>query len=82
MVMFGRDFFTNVPLPEVECQLLADFSNEGDVWPLFRQECTIEELVEELRHTHAIGYMMDDGVWHRCSIIEDGFAVWEEIGII
>lgn len=82
MVMFGRDFFTNIPLSEVEHQLLSDFNNEADVWPLFRQECTIDELVEELRCACAIGYMMDDGVWYRCSVIEDGFALWEEIEIL
>lgn len=82
MVMFGRGFFVDIPLSEVERRLLDDFSNEGDVWPLFQQECTIDDLVEELRHIHTIGYMMDDGVWYRCSIIENGFVVWEEIGIL
>lgn len=79
MVMFGRGFFADIPLSEAERRMLADFSNEADVWPLFQQECTIDELIEELRRTRAIGYMMDDSVWYRCTIIENGFVLWEEM---
>lgn len=63
---------------EVEVLLLSCYE-EKDVWRRCVIESTIEKMVEELRRLRIPGYMMDDGQWYRCTIIENGYVLWEEL---
>lgn len=78
MVKYVYNTAEGLSQEDVEMLLLL-FYEEKDVWRRCVAECTIEEMVEQLRRFRIPGYMMDDGQWYRCTIVENGHTLWEEL---